>query len=88
VLIERGLLTEAQLLPLLAQQEQERASARQARIDAGEDPDASAPVVADDDFVIFDAGGESDVPLQMDTFAAVPAASPDGDLLFKSYLDE
>jgi hypothetical protein len=81
LLIEKGLVTEAQLAPLLAQQEQERAAAAAARAARGE-PEAPPP--AEDEFVIFDAGGEDPAALQVNTFAA----APQGDFQFKSYLEE
>ncbi|MDB5101284.1 MAG: hypothetical protein JWM80_5705 [Cyanobacteria bacterium RYN_339] len=88
LLIEKGFFTELQLVPLLAQQEQERAAALAARLERGEPIEpASESEAPDDGFVIFDAGGESSVPLRLDTFAAVPKAA-EGDLLFKSYLEE
>lgn len=86
LLIEKGLVTEAQLTPLLAQQEAEREAARAARIAAGMPVEEAAPALADD-FVIFDAGGD-DVPMASGAIAAVPATPAEGDLLFKSYLDD
>jgi hypothetical protein len=84
LLIEKGLVTADQLVPLLAQQEQEREAAARARAERGEPEMAPLP---DDDFVIFDAGGQDLAPLQVDTFAAVPKAAPGGDFS-KSYLDD
>jgi hypothetical protein len=83
LLIEKGLVTEAQLAPLLAQQEQERAAAAAARAERGE---PELPAAGGDDFVIFDAGGSDLAPLHLDTFAAVPQAPSDG--MFKSYLED
>lgn len=86
LLVEKGLVTPEQLVPLLDHQQTEREAARQARIDAG--LPADVPQAPDHEFVIFDAGGSDDQALAVETTVTVPSAPPDGDLLFKSYLDD
>lgn len=95
LLIEQGLLTEAQLVELLEVQLQERETARAGRAAAGipepEPGQAGGPALVEDDFVILDAGGDDGDMLPFNAFAAVPQTAPadaGADLLFKSYLED
>jgi hypothetical protein len=83
ILVQMGMVTEAQLAPLLAQQEQERAEARAKRA-----ADLTAAGHGGrSDFQILDAGG-GDAAMSIEATGHVPASPDRAVNLGGSYLDD
>lgn len=83
ILIEQGVLSEAQLAPLLAKQAEER---QQAELALQEELRASGLIEDDEEFVIFDMGGsDEDGPFEP---LPAPAGPPPTDFLVPEYPTE